>query len=370
MKLQRYDLGSGVGTGGWRDFDYETGSFVTAGPASTPTFTTGDGGVYRFMNGLPAGYYRVIEISAPEDYENIYTQERAGEGQARVFAVPGSGSTVTLYNPARTSLTLKKTDLEGNPLEGAVLSLKRAGEEGSIISQSSVDGGKVVFENIPSGSYWLDETAAPEGWSSAYFALLNPDLGDLLDQENGVFLGNTVEGGKTSIGNTEPVVTSRSEITDIDTVKNAAQGSFTLEKVDSNDQAEKLPGAVFTVSYKAFDNLESVVFSDAGFTVKGDYTTGQGGTVAVTGDPGIYKIVETTAPGGYQKDEAVRYVVLTGGLGVTVTGLPETGLTDPRENIVVANRKTVSITVTKTVEGYAGETYTGSASFTFTLFDQ
>ena len=100
MKLQRYDYGAGVGTGGsWKDYDYNNQTWGTV------TFTTDGNGSFSFPSGLRAGQYRIIEVTAPAGYENIYTAANAGKNISRVFAVPGSGATVSLYDPALSTLT-------------------------------------------------------------------------------------------------------------------------------------------------------------------------------------------------------------------------------------------------------------------------
>jgi len=174
------------------------------------------------------------------------------------------------------SLTVKKVDESGTPLDGAEFKIYRKNNTGSIISNSVKTGttveGEIVFENLLYKTYYVEETKAPNGYL--------PD--------------KTV---KTRI------VTSDNGNLPLEFINKKIEASIEFIKIDDSlISPQLLEGAEFEL----FAKNES-----GDYTVsKGTKMSGSNGIVKFEKLPaGEYKIVETKAPKGYLKSEDV-YVVI------------------------------------------------------------
>src|SRR5699024_11112148 len=126
MKLQRYVNNQ------WQDWAYETPAQNTDSEDNLGTgeFINNDAGYFAFPEGLQMGSYRIIEMAAAgdtaEDYEFIYDGSRVGPGSgttdtpdtptsaAYYFKVQDDSVHITMYNPDKQDLTIKKTNMGGN----------------------------------------------------------------------------------------------------------------------------------------------------------------------------------------------------------------------------------------------------------------
>lgn len=110
---------------------------------------------------LPLGKYYLKETAAPKGYEL--------NEELIPFEVTTNGrNTVTVKNTPKTgSLTIKKTDKEGNPLFGAefkIYAAKDTARETPIYTLLTDSNGNAVKTGIPYGSYVAIESRAPEGY--------------------------------------------------------------------------------------------------------------------------------------------------------------------------------------------------------------
>ncbi|QZY42285.1 LPXTG cell wall anchor domain-containing protein [Bacillus velezensis] len=194
------------------------------------------------INGLPAGYYRLMETKAPSGFEKNQVPDVE------------LGSMVNYKGKA----ALTKKDADGRNLEGAVF--KIIDSDGKTVQEDLVSekDGKIETSGLAPGHYAFIETKAPDGY------VLNTEKVEFTISE-------TAEG--------------KPESTDAGTAVNY-KGSVQLTKEDADGR--NLEGAVF-----------KIVDSD-GNTVQEDLVSNKDGKVETSGlAPGHYAFIETKAPDGY-----------------------------------------------------------------------
>ena len=363
MRLQRK-----VGNN-WEYCDPNTSKSTTIDGAE---FTT-TGGQFTFPNGLMEGSYRIIEEESDDaGYELLYNDE----DHARYFEVTGQGTIVTMYNPSKFSLSLKKTDWDEKPVtEGVTFTLKN--DKG----QDAKGAGTAVFTNLGSGSYKLTEEAA--GYSNkyltAYFQETYPQAVNLVNG-TGLYIG--YDKTKTSETDKDVTITAIHSpesygLSGTVTVKNPKLGSLTIEKRNADDHTLIASDEFqFTVYYQAFDKVNGE-YQAQEMPLKdqepfGTYSTTDGTVTIPNLQPGVYYIEETSAPAGFEKDSTPQYVAITGGMDVTVTVGEQNITTDPEEAISFLDTPQGSLTVTKEInwKSLDPEMQAKEYSFTFTLYDK
>ena len=267
MLLETYE------DGGWRPYAYTSAH-------ADGKFTTGDDGFFAFPEGLSMGYYRITEVTAAPGYENTYdgtsiTGVTARQDEAAYyFQVEADNVHITMYNPAKLSLSVMKTDMKNDPLAGTTFTLTDQNASDNEMTETTGPNGRVEFENVGTGTYKLTETAT-DGYVGSYFSKYfqetysgeaynnnNEGSGNLNDLVNGdgIFLGYDTS-LKAGWFGTSVQVTKVTDISNygIDTerdvvltVQNPAKVSFTVQKKDADTQ-KTLPGAQFKVEYLPFD---------------------------------------------------------------------------------------------------------------------
>ena len=375
MTLERYD----EETSSWKYWDYLNKNYKTSASA----FTTREDGSYLFANGLPRGKYRIIETSLGEE-NTIYEIAYPDAAHAREFTVGDNAATVYMYNPTKVGFSLTKQDADGNALSGTTFTLTPA--SGSALTETTKEDGTVAFTNLASGTYRLTESK--DGYSNQYLQAYVNSLLDGTEKtqllaligKNGACIGYNYQTAGTD-GDKDVVIDSIAfdSVNYTFTVKNPKKCDLSLLKVDEEDNTKTLSGAKFQYYYKAFDKWSgemTVSAPDAswtGWTSRGEKTT-EDGQIKLTGqEPGIYAFYETAAPDGYtiikdsRGNDIIYYVVVTGGMPVTVTGLPgkvtakpadttkdsfevTTLFTNPTAEVPVENRPKSSATATKSVD--------------------
>ncbi len=377
MKLQRKN-----DKGSYQDFKYDNGA--GGFDWGTQTFTTTNG-YFTFPNGLLEGDYRIIEVNtdAPAGYELLYSDA----DHARYFQVTNRNVEVVMFNPTKQSLTVKKMDVFENAVTSGVSFALNGG------TAQAVDGnGSVTFSNLGTGTYNLTEaiangTALTDDYLVKYFTAKYPKAVDLVNG-NGLKLGYDKS---TSTETSDVRITGISTPEDYDltgeiTIVNPPLVSLTLKKEDA-DNAETKLDAGFTVYYQAFDSWNSHTVrpygtEGAGWTQVGTtHSTGTDGTVTIDNlNPGVYYVVEATAPDGYAKDAKAKYVVLDGGMDITVNTDAVSG--DENAELVTGeadsatmtfkDAKLGTLTVKKDINwGSLDETLQAAEySFTFKLYDK
>ena len=240
--------------------------------------TTDENGEVFFEKLPPNTSWEVTELQAPAGYhlnEKVFTAELE-ENQV---------VTVTIPDKVKPGLIIRKVDAEtGEPLAGAVFTVTHA--DGKLVGEFISDqNGMVVIENLPEGTYIIEEIQPPEGY--------------LLDGENSKKTVNL------SFENNQEVV-----------FRDFAKPKLLIRKIDV-DTGEPLEGAVIRVARRGSSQYTEV-------------TTGKDGTAILEGlEEDWYQVQEIRSPEGYILDDTVHDVELIAGQTATVvlTNSKEPGLT-------------------------------------------
>ena len=240
--------------------------------------TTDEDGEVFFEQLPPNTSWEVTELQAPAGYhlnEKVFTAELE-ENQT---------VTVTIPDKVKPGLIIRKVDAEtGEPLAGAVFTVTHS--DGKLVGEYLSDAnGMVVIENLPEGTYIIEEIQPPEGY--------------LLDGENSKKTVNL------SFENSQEVV-----------FRDFAKPKLLIRKIDV-DTGEPLEGAVIRVARRGSSEYTEV-------------TTGKDGTALLEGlEEDWYQVQEIRSPEGYILDSTVHDVELIAGQTATVvlTNSKEPGLT-------------------------------------------
>ncbi|PAF18659.1 SpaA isopeptide-forming pilin-related protein [Terribacillus saccharophilus] len=220
--------------------------------------TTGEDGTISVTD-LDAGNYRFIETEAPDLYDlnkdPVYFEIKADQTTV---------TTVTKDNAVKKgSVKLQKTDEAGNPLQGAVFTLKDA--LGKIVKDglTSDENGLVEVKDLRPGKYEIVETKAPEFYQ--------------LDAAVHEFEINPAKQAEIDLGKIQNKLVT---------------GAIQLTKVDVDQKETLLAGAVFELQTADGKMLrEGLTTNEAGMLVVDQLT------------PGDYQLIETIAPKDYQLDQ-------------------------------------------------------------------
>ncbi|MEG0680057.1 MAG: SpaA isopeptide-forming pilin-related protein, partial [Eubacterium sp.] len=231
------------------------------------TAVTDENGMLSFGNLLMNVNYTVKEMATLNNYVLL--------NRAETFTVTADHTQKDLgtWNNDPTAFSVKKTDINGAPLENAVFGLYDG--EVEIARATSNDTGDVTFTHLEKGkTYTVKELEAPED----YF--VNPTVFKLtIDQEG---IGTLTDNDQT-----------------ITEVINEDKGSITLNKTAEETQ-KALSGAVFELK----DANGKVV----------EKTTDENGQIIFTDLPmGTYTIREISAPNGYACSEDITTITLIKG---------------------------------------------------------
>ena len=240
--------------------------------------TTDENGEVFFEKLPPNTSWEVTELQAPAGYhlnEKVFTAELEEDQVV----------TVTIPDKVKPGLIIRKVDAEtGEPLAGAIFSVIRS--DGSLIGEYiSNQNGMVLVENLPEGTYIIEEIQPPEGY--------------LLDGENSKKTVNL------SFENSQEVV-----------FRDFAKPKLLIRKIDV-DTGEPLEGAVIRVARRGSSEYTEV-------------TTGKDGTALLENlEEDWYQVQEIRSPEGYILDDTVHDMELTAGKTATVvlTNSKEPGLT-------------------------------------------
>ncbi|MDY3706302.1 SpaA isopeptide-forming pilin-related protein [Vagococcus lutrae] len=225
------------------------------------------------LRGLEKGNYELVETTAPTGYiKNPSPIKFAVTGEETGEVLLGENGKWTNY---QGSVFLQKEDIHGTPLEGAEFGLFDKNGTQIDKTNSALDG-KVSFSGIAPGKYYIQETKAAPGY--------------LLNDQKVLF---------------EVTNSSEKKITpkDLGVVKNY-RGSMTLTK--TNEAKEKLAGATFIIERQSPQNKWEQINEER--------TTNKEGVVIFSDlAPGVYRLVEVSAPTGYVKNtEPVEFEVKDG----------------------------------------------------------
>lgn len=254
---------------------------------NTPVGTKHNVTVTLYLNGNPTsqtltltagnnyqGSFDNLPTSDANDKPYVYTvQESAVDGQKAALAdyeisQVKDGNTVTLTNTYRT-ITVTKTDESGNKLlAGATFTLTATDGSGFTQTQTTDENGQAVFAGLAQGTYQIQETNAPAGYT-----LNSVPTKVTLDSQT----------------NYLTVAVKDAEI----------KGSLTVTKVDGTTNA-KLAGATFELRDATTKQVVQTAVTDAnGQLIFNDLALG------------TYDLVEVTAPTGYRLNSKSSQVVIS-----------------------------------------------------------
>lgn len=222
---------------------------------------------YAKIVGLPVGDYILRENKAPANYvslEDIRFRVRAD--------MYDKALELTAENlPREKGVAVLKESPDGTRLKGAVFTLYK---DDSVIKEVTTDNaGVALFTGLKSGSYYIKETAAPEGYK------LSDKKFDFTIDSNGVLSDEGFAGD---------------ELYKLTVENRPVEHGFKVKKVSTNDEGLTLSGAEFRILGGGLDST---------------YTTGANGlTEQITLPIGEYTLTEMKAPEGYVINGAGRHI--------------------------------------------------------------
>lgn len=239
------------------------------------TEETNDSGIITVTN-ITEGMYAFVEVSVPEPYSVLTEPVIAHVDQA---TVEGGGTVrVTAVDQHLPTLTICKRDTQtGEVIPGTHFEIMgiQHGFHQDVVTGAD---GRAILSGLPVDSYTVTEKSVPD----PYVVSSTPT--------QTVYLGPGDDGELV--------------------FDNLKQPQLTIEKVDADDPAVKIPGTVFRIV--GIDN-----------DYRSDVTTGENGTVTLRLMPGSYKIIETAVPAPYylpDKDaDREQTISLNGGDEKTLT---------------------------------------------------
>lgn len=116
------------------------------------TKVTGADGI-AYFNDLYPGTYVIQEKSAPFGY-NLNDEKQT------VALQSGETIQMEIHNYKKDGLTIKKVDVDGNPLPGATFELRRGSGE-VLLSDTTDVNGTIFRDHLVEGHYVIEEIQAP-----------------------------------------------------------------------------------------------------------------------------------------------------------------------------------------------------------------
>ena len=171
------------------NFDAESG--ITIIEAGKKLLWVSDANGAKTIKNLPDGTYRMSEVAAPSGYKvatDITFTVKAGKvtkvGDVAVSS--DAGNVITMVDDGITTVKLSKTDVSGNEISGAKLTLTgkdtknvavtftstqigadtsiAISTDGKTLSWTSDKNGAKSIINLPNGTYVMHEVTAPDGY--------------------------------------------------------------------------------------------------------------------------------------------------------------------------------------------------------------
>ena len=293
---------------------------------------------------IPIGYYRLFESNINEVYEAVYDGSTRDGAKAAVYFFVRSintGNTVSVYNPLKTSLTIKKDTLStyAGSLGGVEYTLTNLATKETRTVTTYADG-TISLPYITSGTWEVRESYNGTDLTSAYFKPFTITVGyeyaakegTYTEKDKNVYITKVIrdiqEDGVGVVCDTEEkrdAVTQDGEsMNSILTVHNPRTGELTIYKRDAYTNALLTAGAsqaTFNVYFKPFTSFEKTDSYVADVSKVPSYTPGDsswtlipsgtkittiGGSYTISNlTPGWYAVVEITAPQYYELADPV-----------------------------------------------------------------
>lgn len=303
--------------------------------------TTDENGQITFEN-IPYGNYTVIETGFPKDYmENSFQRyvtldETTAVGTSIVDGqITGGSISVSVENKKKTrSFYVKKTgsDTGNTGLSGAEFALysdaacsqKIYPADGNVTTDNN---GIAVFPDIPYGTYYLKETAAPEG----YEITQTEPVKIVLDDDTA---GLYVENAPLIVTDDRIILHVNKFITGTDTVVKGAELTV-FNDTDGFCRVWNTADIADFVMYLAADNTSAAAMNNTG---TGNYIY-----------PGTFTLKETGVPDGYLQAVEVTFTVSDDGRMTFYGTAPDKSkseITDDRR-LILYDEPCGSVTITK-----------------------
>ena len=270
--------------------------------------TTSTNGELLF-NGLEYGNYKLIETAAPNGYQlPIEVESEVIEIKSETV----NPLVFTIKNESKKSLKVVKEDkdVSSKKLSGAVFKLYDSANQQIGDTYSSDSNGILVIPGLVNGTYKLVEITAPDGYQ------LPPDT------ETTIVIDAAAD--QSSDGSLDNIITK--------VINNESKKSLKVVKEDKEDSSKKLSGAVF----KLYDSANQQI---------GDtYSSDSNGILTIPGlVNGTYKLVEITAPAGYQLPKDTETTIV-------IDGAADQSSDDSLDNIITKVIKNASLKTIKIIK--------------------
>ncbi|MBO5164072.1 MAG: hypothetical protein J6B75_06450, partial [Ruminococcus sp.] len=314
---------------------------------------------------IPNGNYYVFEV---EKKDGEWIPKLSGETitqNDKTFVVSYSASMVTIdgETPAevdvtdeateKVTLTMLKTDIEGEPLSGVKLTVTA---ETDIPDNVSVDGVEAVISGNTitwtTGDTAAQITGLPDGKYTLTEQIVGEDMGvyetqtHVFEIENGFF--------KASADNTNSAYLSLSATS----LALANRSVFYVSKFEIGGKSEKSEIAGAKLTIKRTDgsgiNKDVITHNNSSLTVSNDgksltFTSEEGKSTEIIGLPdGEYTLIEEAAPNGLEVISDWQFAIVNGKIVPKQTEEPDTekSYVNVEKNSIIVNdapKKTISI---------------------------
>ncbi len=354
--------------------------FHLAGSSLNTTATSGDGGVVTFTGLVPNGTYVLSERTAPSGYTKTSATVAItvdGEGKATWDQDP---SAALVNARAKYQLTFTMRNDGGTTVSGAKFKLEGSGT--SHTAESELGTGRVLFRDIPFGTYTLTQTSPGEGYpavTTKITVVIYPDGGISFSQDPAeAFVaertryafsftakeerGGALAGATFAVksGNKD-AITAKSDSKGKVSFADLLPGTYTLSQtaVPAGYSASKetvevkvaedgkvtfssppettivATVAKFSVSFDKMDDMGAPVAGAVFRLVGTDYdrtvTTSSSGKVSFPGLlAGTYTLTEQSAPAGYARSGASVTVTVSATGGTSYSREPAVAFTNAR----------------------------------------
>ena len=282
------------------------------------TYSSGEDGLITIAY-LNPGVYTLNEIQTPKGYVGLQTPMTITVSEDG--SITASGPDASLYQLAAAtetemaSITIRNRQNElhvvkidstnGSPLANAHFALywQVTDKDGNKIKDNQPIEGfadlvtdehgyleRLDLENLRAGTYYLTETVPPDSYEK-----LTEDLCFTIGEDGSVRINSS--GHESWLSVTTDAQQGKTSF--LITIPNGQLTKVSFRKVDSADTDRNLPGAEFDL-YRVTDGQREQTPMISGMVSRMDGLLEKGGKSIFELPAGVYHLVETKAPDGYQ----------------------------------------------------------------------